>query len=73
MTTQVQKPIWWKVILGAILLTSNINNRINPAPNLLKADNAAQQFGMNLVSFAFLGLALWLLYSGSKPLWRKNP
>lgn len=67
------KPVWWKVILGAVLVLNEINSRVNPAPNMLKADNAAQQFGMNVTEVVIALIGCWLIYSGTKPLWNKTP
>jgi hypothetical protein len=69
---QNQKPVWWKVIVGLLLIFVEINNHINPAPNLLKANSPSEQVGMNVVMLALIALGCWLVYSGSKPLWRKT-
>ena len=66
------KPIWWKVIVGSLLLFTQINNRINPAPNLLKASNADQQLGMDAMAVMLGLLAIWLILSGARPVWRKT-
>jgi hypothetical protein len=69
---QNQKPVWWKVIVGSLLIFVEINNHINPAPNLLKANGPSEQVGMNVVMLALIALGCWLVYSGAKPLWRKT-
>jgi hypothetical protein len=66
-----QKPIWWRVILGSFLIFTTINNRVNPAPNLLKARNATQQTAMNVTAVVIAAVAIWLLISGIRPVWRK--
>jgi len=67
-----QKLVWWKVILGAVLIYVEINNRVHPAPNLLKAANSGEQIVMNITGVAIVAVGCWLIYSGIKPLWRKN-
>jgi hypothetical protein len=60
------------VISGLVLMFVEINNRIHPAPNLLKADNPGQQVGMNIAMVAITAVGCWLVYSGAKPVWRKT-
>ena len=72
MLPQTQKPVWWKVILGLVLIFVEINNRIHPSSNLLKADNVGQQVGMDVAMFAIIAVGCWLVYSGAKPVWRKT-
>ena len=66
-----QTPVWWKLVIGCLLLFTQINNRINPAPNLLKASNADQQRGMDAMAVILGVLAIWLIISGVRPIWRK--
>ena len=72
MTNQSQKPVWWKVILGLLLIYVQIHSHFYPAPNLLKADNPAQQTGMNIVMGLIIAVGCWLVYSGTKPVWRNT-
>jgi hypothetical protein len=72
MLHQSQKPVWWKVILGLVLILVEINNHTHPAPNLLKANNLGEQAGMNVAMVAIIAVGCWLVYSGAKPLWRKT-
>ena len=71
MTPQRQEPVWWKVIVGLLLIFIEIKNHIAPATNLLKADNEGEQIGMNVAMVALIILGCWLVYSGIKPMWRK--
>lgn len=71
MLHQSQKPVWWKVISGLVLIFIEIKNHIHAAPNLLKADNLGQQVGMNAAAVALIAVGCWLVYSGAKPVWRK--
>lgn len=73
MSMQSPKPIWWKVILGLVLVYTEIHNHASPAPNLLRADNAAEQVGMNVAMIVIILVGCWLIYSGVRPLWRKTP
>jgi hypothetical protein len=72
MLPENQKPAWWKVVFGLLLIVVEINSRIRPAPNLLKASNSGEQVGMNAAMFAIIVVGCWLVYSGAKPLWRKT-
>jgi len=55
-----------------MLIFIEIKNHIDPAPNLLKANNPGEQAAMNGTMVALIVLGCWLVYSGVKPLWRKN-
>jgi uncharacterized membrane protein YecN with MAPEG domain len=72
MFSQAQKPVWWKVIVGLLLIFVEINSRIHPAPNLLKADSPGEQIGMDVTMVALIAVGCWLVYSGARPLWRKT-
>lgn len=39
MQPQAEKPIWWRVIVGSLLVIIQLKNYTAPAPNLLKASN----------------------------------
>jgi uncharacterized membrane protein YecN with MAPEG domain len=72
MFSQTQKPVWWKVMVGLLLIFVEIDSRIHPAPNLLKADNPGEQIGMDATMVAIVAVGCWLVYSGARPLWRKT-
>ena len=72
MPHQSQKPVWWKVILGLVLVYVEIHSHVSPAPNFLRATNQAQQTGMDIMMVAIIVVGCWLVYSGAKPLWRKT-
>ena len=72
MPLQNQKPVWWKVVLGFSPIFVEINSRIHPAPNLLKASSPGEQVGMNATMLAIIAVGCWLVDSGTKPLWRKT-
>ena len=46
MPTQPQEPVWWKVIVGALLILVEVKNHAFPSANLLKANNEGEQLGM---------------------------
>ena len=55
---------WWKILLGALLIGIELKNHIAPAPNLLKADNDAQQIGMWFAAALIYSAGLWLIVAG---------
>jgi hypothetical protein len=69
---KADKPVIWKILVGALLVYINLENMIAPAPNLLKPSNSDERTGMYLAYFGMIGLGCWLLYSGLKPLWKKR-
>lgn len=71
MPTQPQQPVWWKVIVGALLILVEVKNHAFPSANLLKANNEGEQLGMYIAMVVLIGLGCWLVYSGIKPMWRK--
>jgi hypothetical protein len=66
------KPIWWRVIVGALLIVIQVQNQFFPAPNLLKASNPTQQQAMYATAAFLFFLGCWLLYTGAKSVWRKS-
>jgi hypothetical protein len=66
------RPVWWKVIVGSLLLFIEIDNHVHPAPNLIKAETPGEQAGMYMAMAGLIALGCWLLYSGTKPMWRKT-
>jgi hypothetical protein len=71
MQPQTEKPIWWRIVVGSLLVIIEVKNHIAPAPNLLIASNVGQQAAMYGVMVAIIVLGCWLIYSGAKPVWRK--
>jgi hypothetical protein len=45
MPDQLAKPVWWRTILGFLLIFIEVHSRIHPAPNLLKAIIPANKAG----------------------------
>jgi hypothetical protein len=73
MSDQLPKPVWWKVILGLVIIYVAVDSYINPAPNMLRANNQSEEFGMFVGAIVTVTLGIWLVYSGAKPFWRKTP
>ena len=66
---------WWRLIVGLYLGFAAIRSTFFPSPNLpdfLKASNPTQQLGMYIGSALECWLSAWLIYSGIRPLWRRN-
>ena len=72
MPIQPEKPVWWKIILGVVLLLIEFKNHVFPSAGLLKASNAGEQVGMYIAMIAIIALGCWLVYSGIKPSLRKT-
>ena len=72
MPTQSGKLVWWKIILGILLIFIEVKNHLFPTADLLKADNQTQQAGMYFMMVVLVVLGCWLVYSGIKPIWRKS-
>ena len=72
MPIQPERPVWWKIIIGTVLILVEVKNHAFPSANLLKANNPAEQFGMYLGMAVIIGLGCWLVYSGIKPVLRKT-
>src|SRR5262249_58948781 len=55
---------WWKILLGVLLIAVELKNQIAPSPDLLKADNEAQQAGMWVAAVVIYGVGLGLIVAG---------
>jgi hypothetical protein len=64
--TTVGGPVWWEVIVGALLLLVEAQQILFPGEQYLQADNTAQAAGMWVAKLAFIALGIWLVYSGWK-------
>ena len=72
MPYQSQKPVWWKIITGLVLILVEIKNHVDPASNVFKANNPGEQVGMYIAMVVLIAVGCWLVYSGVKPFWRKT-
>jgi hypothetical protein len=66
-----QKFIWWKVVLGFVLIYVEIKQLLLPGARALQPDNATQAASMLFVECMLLLLGLWLVFSGLKG--KQNP
>jgi hypothetical protein len=58
--------VWWKIIVGAILVYLESKQLINPGSRAFQPSNSTQAATMLVVECALLLLGAWLIYSGSK-------
>jgi hypothetical protein len=67
------KVVLWKISLGLFLIYKQIHSVVSPSPgSFIPNGTPAQSLGYNSARLGVLVLALWLVYSGAKPLWRKS-
>jgi hypothetical protein len=71
---QPQKPVWWKIIVGLLLVYAEVAQYFpgELASSLLRAPHSFQQIGMNAVMVILIAVGCWLVYSGIKPARRKT-
>ena len=60
MPIQPEKPVWWKIIIGVVLILIEVKNHLFPSADLLKANNAGEQVGMYIAMVAIIALGCWL-------------
>jgi hypothetical protein len=71
---QPKRIVWWKVGLGILVILMEIKDRILPDPNtpdILKASNADQQFGMDIAAGIIFLFGLWLVFAGVRSAWAR--
>jgi hypothetical protein len=74
-TSKKKGLIWWRLIVGLYLGFVAIRSTFFPSPNLpdfLKASNPTQRLGMYIAFTMECWLSVWLIYSGFRPLRRRN-
>jgi len=74
-TSKKKGLIWWRLIVGLYLGFVAIRSTFFPSPTLpdfLKASNPTQQLGMYIAFALECWLSGWLIYSGIRPLRRRN-
>src|ERR1700733_5464334 len=64
---------WGRVLLGTWLIFGQLQQRLHPAPNLLKPSNETQATAMNAVGVGFLFLGAWLIFLGIRAGYRQRP
>ena len=67
---KTQKPTWWKVILGGLLVLAEIGSIFGRAQPLTGTPNEVAGM-MEKVALIFVGA--WLINVGTKPLRAKKP
>ena len=65
-----QKPTWWKVILGGLLVLAEIGSIFGRAQPL--TGNPDEVAGM-MEKVALIFVGAWLVHAGTKPLRAKKP
>jgi hypothetical protein len=63
------KPVWWKVIVGILIVLTEGMAILNRQPIAASA-NRDQVEGMNAMQVVLVVVGLWLIWSGTKPLRR---
>jgi hypothetical protein len=56
--------VWWKIVLGAVLILVETKQLFNPGSRALQPSNATQATSMLTVECAVLLLGAWLIFSG---------
>jgi hypothetical protein len=69
-TGKTQKPTWWKVILGGLLVLAEIGSIFGRAQSL--TGNPNEVAGM-IEKVALILVGAWLIHAGMKPLQAKKP
>ena len=57
----------WRIIVGVLLIASQVKHYIFPASNEPVPVNFYQQIGFYMGSVGMFALSCWLIYSGFKP------
>jgi hypothetical protein len=66
------KAVLWRISLGLFLIYMQIHSVVSPSPGSFIPNGSAQLLGYNFARLGILAVALWLVYSGAKPIWRKT-
>jgi hypothetical protein len=65
------KFVWWKIILGLVLIGIRFYMHYGLALGPLKTGNTGQQFGMGIAEGAITVIGCCLIYVGVKPNWNE--
>ncbi len=60
-------PVWWKIIVGTLLVYINVKHLIFPGTRAFQPSNPTQATTMLIVAWALLLLGAWLVFSGVRP------
>ena len=66
-----QKPSWWKVILGVLLVLAELGSIFGRRE--LLTGNLGEVAGMIATKTALIIVGAWLIHTGTKPLRAKKP
>ena len=66
-----QKPIWWRAILGSLLVLAEIGSIFGGGQ--LLTGNRGEVAGMMAEKIALILVGAWFIHTGTKPLRAKNP
>ena len=58
--------VWWKIIIGAVLIYIESKELLSPGTRALQPDNPTQATSMLIVEWALLLLGVWLAFFGIK-------
>jgi len=61
-----KKLIWWKIIIGALLVYIELKHLLFPAARAFQPESSREAAIMMLVEFALLLFGAWLIFSGGK-------
>jgi hypothetical protein len=57
-------PVWWKIVLGALLVYIETKQLLYPGTRSLQPSNHTQAASMLFVECALMLLGAWLIFSG---------
>jgi hypothetical protein len=57
-------PVWWKIIIGFLLVSVEAKQLLSPGTRALQPSNGTQAVSMLFVECALMLLGLWLIFSG---------
>jgi len=64
-------PVWWKVIIGTLLVYTEAKHLFFPGTRALQPSNPSQAAGMLVAEYALVLLGAWLIFSGIRA--RRGP
>lgn len=68
-----EKPIWWRIVLGSLLIYLETKQLLFPGARALQPSNSTQATTMLVVEGTLLLVGLWLVISGIKAKDKKPP
>jgi hypothetical protein len=71
MALDPKKFVWWKIILGLVLICIRFYMHYSPPLDPSKAENTGQQIGMGVAEGVLWVIGCALVYVGVKPNWNE--